>query len=217
MRIASAACRAGEPSKDERTWTARHTPSGIQEGPGVSIHVAVKIKVPGHLKENGGAFRWFHRLSGVRRTRPLGRINVRENTLFFAAPSTSAARTSCLAACRLTVGCAPRAARRHPPSTMPQPAWVAGRLQKESAVSRFFYNTILKRSSTYMTAVMIMATATGARVRAGVERLLWPRHRWRGRAERQHSFLHAFHSRTAAAPPPRRHWLRLCDECDLGL
>lgn len=45
---------------------------------------------------------------------------------------------------------------------MPQPAWVAGRLQKESAVSRFFYNTILKRSSTYMTAVMIMATATGA-------------------------------------------------------
>ena len=79
MRIASAACRAGEPSKDERTWTARHTPSGIQEGPGVSIHVAVKIKVPGHLKENGGAFRWFHRLSGVRRTRPLGRINVRES------------------------------------------------------------------------------------------------------------------------------------------
>jgi len=65
------------------------------------------------------------------------------------------------AACRLTVGCAPRAARRYSPSTMPQPAWVAGRLQKESAVSRFFYNTILKRSSTYMTAVMIMATATG--------------------------------------------------------
>ena len=48
MRIASAACRAGEPSKDERTWTARHTPSGIQEGPSVSI--AVKIKVPVHLK-----------------------------------------------------------------------------------------------------------------------------------------------------------------------
>jgi|EP00900_Chrysochromulina_parva_P005553 hypothetical protein len=100
---------------------------------------------------------------------------------------------------------------------MPQPAWVAGRLQKESAVSRFFYNTILKRSSTYMTAVMIMATATGAHARAGVERLLLPRHRCRGRAERHLSSLRASLTRSAAAPPARRHWLRLCDECDLGL
>lgn len=45
---------------------------------------------------------------------------------------------------------------------MPQPAWVAGRLQKESFASRFFYGTILKRSSTYMTAVMVVATITGA-------------------------------------------------------
>jgi len=44
---------------------------------------------------------------------------------------------------------------------MVQPAWVAGRLQKESYFSRLFYSTILKRSSTYMTAVMIVATATG--------------------------------------------------------
>ena len=44
---------------------------------------------------------------------------------------------------------------------MPQPAWVTGRLQQESFLSRFFYNTILKRSSTYMTAVMVVATATG--------------------------------------------------------
>jgi hypothetical protein len=82
---------------------------------------------------------------------------------------------------------------------MPQPAWVAGRLQKESAVSRFFYNTILKRSSTYMTAVMIMATATGAHARAGVERLLLPRHRCRGRAERHLSSLRASLTRSAAA------------------
>lgn len=44
---------------------------------------------------------------------------------------------------------------------MPQPAWVTGRLAPEPALSRFVYNTIFKRSSTYMTAVMIVATATG--------------------------------------------------------
>jgi len=45
--------------------------------------------------------------------------------------------------------------------TMPAPAWVTGRLAAEPALSRFVYNTIFKRSSTYMTAVMIVATATG--------------------------------------------------------
>ena len=44
---------------------------------------------------------------------------------------------------------------------MPQPSWVTGRLQAEPASSKFFYNLILKRSSTYMTAVMIVATTVG--------------------------------------------------------
>ena len=44
---------------------------------------------------------------------------------------------------------------------MPSPSWVQGRLAAEPAWSRFLYNTILKRSSTYMTAVMITATTVG--------------------------------------------------------
>ena len=44
---------------------------------------------------------------------------------------------------------------------MVQPKWVTGRLQPEPFFSRFLYDTILKRSSTYMTAVMITATVTG--------------------------------------------------------
>ena len=46
---------------------------------------------------------------------------------------------------------------------MPQPTWLTGRLQPEPWISRVFYDTVLKRSSTYMTAVMITATITGAR------------------------------------------------------
>ena len=46
-------------------------------------------------------------------------------------------------------------------SAMPSPSWVQGRLAAEPAWSRFLYNTILKRSSTYMTAVMIVATTVG--------------------------------------------------------
>ena len=46
---------------------------------------------------------------------------------------------------------------------MPTPNWVAGRLREEPFVSRFFYNTVLKRSSTYMTGVMVVATTVGAR------------------------------------------------------
>lgn len=44
---------------------------------------------------------------------------------------------------------------------MPQPAWVKGRLQTEPYLSRLFYGVILKRSSTYMTAVMVVATTIG--------------------------------------------------------
>ena len=84
---------------------------------------------------------------------------------------------------------------------MPQPAWVAGRLQKESFYSRFLYNTVLKRSSTYMTAVMVTATVTGAlraasdarcvrctavvkRMEMSVHRVYHGRHRLRLRDER---------------------------------
>ena len=48
---------------------------------------------------------------------------------------------------------------------MPQPAWVKGRLGSEPYLSRLFYGLILKRSSTYMTAVMITATTVGAQHR----------------------------------------------------
>ena len=44
---------------------------------------------------------------------------------------------------------------------MPQPSWVTGRLAAEPLWSRVLYGTILKRSSTYMTAVMITATFVG--------------------------------------------------------
>ena len=44
---------------------------------------------------------------------------------------------------------------------MSQPAWVKGRLQTEPYLSRLFYNIVLKRSSTYMTVVMIVATTVG--------------------------------------------------------
>ena len=46
---------------------------------------------------------------------------------------------------------------------MPQPAWVKGRLAPEPYLSRLFYGLIIKRSSTYMTAVMIVATTVGTR------------------------------------------------------
>ena len=45
---------------------------------------------------------------------------------------------------------------------MPQASWITGRLSGESAASRFLYNTVLKRSSTYMTGVMVVATTVGA-------------------------------------------------------
>lgn len=44
---------------------------------------------------------------------------------------------------------------------MPQASWITGRLSGESAASRFLYNTVLKRSSTYMTGVMVVATTVG--------------------------------------------------------
>lgn len=44
---------------------------------------------------------------------------------------------------------------------MVQPAWVKGRLQPESAFSRFIYNTFFKRSSTYMATVIVVATGVG--------------------------------------------------------
>ena len=46
---------------------------------------------------------------------------------------------------------------------MPQPAWVKGRLASEPFISRLWYNLVVKRSSTYMTAVMVVATSVGAR------------------------------------------------------
>ena len=42
-----------------------------------------------------------------------------------------------------------------------QPAWVKGRLQPEPYWSRFFYGLVLKRSSTYMTAVISVAMFVG--------------------------------------------------------
>ena len=47
-------------------------------------------------------------------------------------------------------------------AVMAQPSWITGRLSGESAGSRLLYNTILKRSSTYMTGVMVFATTVGA-------------------------------------------------------
>lgn len=44
---------------------------------------------------------------------------------------------------------------------MPQPAWVKGRLQPEPATSRWFYNTFLKRSSTYNASVITVALVVG--------------------------------------------------------
>lgn len=85
-----------------------------------------------------------------------------------------------------------------PQATMPQPAWIQGRLGTEGPLGRFFYNTVLKRSSTYMTGVMVTATVVGALpLLAHIEPLL------------------AHHS---LAPPPHRslafsaslrHWVRL--------
>ena len=46
---------------------------------------------------------------------------------------------------------------------MSMPAWIKGRLGTEPMISRMFYDLILKRSSTYMTAIMITATTVGAR------------------------------------------------------
>ena len=54
---------------------------------------------------------------------------------------------------------------------MPQPAWVTGRLQTEPFISRFFYGLVIKRSSTYMTFVMVVATGVGACVRLHTQRL----------------------------------------------
>ena len=55
------------------------------------------------------------------------------------------------------------------------PAWVQGRLQQEPFASRFFYNVVLKRSSTYMTAVMIVATTVGAHASAFRSYFFWRR------------------------------------------
>ena len=44
---------------------------------------------------------------------------------------------------------------------MVQPAWVKGRLGSEPFLSRMFYGLIVKRSSTYMTFVMVTATTVG--------------------------------------------------------
>ena len=44
---------------------------------------------------------------------------------------------------------------------MVQPSWVAGRLRPEPLLSRFFYNTFVKRSSSYMATVMVTATTVG--------------------------------------------------------
>lgn len=44
---------------------------------------------------------------------------------------------------------------------MAQPAWVKGRLGSEPFLSRLFYGLIVKRSSTYMTFVMVTATGVG--------------------------------------------------------
>ena len=44
---------------------------------------------------------------------------------------------------------------------MAVPAWVQSRVKPESPFSRFVYNTFFKRSSTYMTSVMVFATAAG--------------------------------------------------------
>jgi hypothetical protein len=71
------------------------------------------------------------------------------------------------------------AAARAEQPPMSQPSWVAGRLQPEPAYSRFLYNLIFKRSSTYMTAVPTAAAAP---------------HRCRGPPP----------SIRAAEPPPRR-------------
>ena len=96
---------------------------------------------------------------------------------------------------------------------MPQPAWVKGRLAPEPYLSRLFYGLIIKRSSTYMTAVMIVATTVGTRslpmltpgLRASRKRcaplpfLLF--------SPRAHKLCF---SRWAV--PPRRHRVRLYDE-----
>ena len=58
---------------------------------------------------------------------------------------------------------------------MPQPSWVTGRLQPEPAASKFFYNLVLKRSSTYMTAVMIVATTVGIGFDYGMN-FIWDSH-----------------------------------------
>lgn len=83
---------------------------------------------------------------------------------------------------------------------MPQPAWVAGRLRAEPFLSRFVYSNLFKRSSTYMTVVMITATTTGAS----------PIHSVVGRARFRHTMvLIITHARPIARP--RRHLLRLRD------
>ncbi len=84
---------------------------------------------------------------------------------------------------------------------MPTPSWVVGRLRPEGSASRWFYNTFLKRSSTYMATVMVTATTVGAPLR--------------------HIKPHSLTSHRAAAepaasrrahpepPPPGRHRLRV--------
>lgn len=52
---------------------------------------------------------------------------------------------------------------------MPTPSWVAGRLGQEGALSRFVYNTFLKRSSTYMMSVMFVATTVGIAFEYGAD------------------------------------------------
>ena len=49
----------------------------------------------------------------------------------------------------------------HRSSQMVSPSWVKGRLQSEPFLSRLYYDLIVKRSSTYMTFVMITATFVG--------------------------------------------------------
>eukprot|EP00965_Chrysotila_dentata_P202959 6181431-Pleurochrysis_carterae.AAC.1 len=45
------------------------------------------------------------------------------------------------------------------PATLPP--WLAGRLQPEPTASRVIYNALFKHSSTYMTVVLVTATAAG--------------------------------------------------------
>ena len=104
-----------------------------------------------------------------------------------------------------------RNTREHTP--MPQPAWVKGRLQTEPFLSRLFYGLIIKRSSTYMTAVMIVATTVGARSLISTRTRIAPSTCSAALTYFLYYLLLFAHMLCASrwAVPPRRHRVRLHD------